>query len=378
MQRILLTGGRAPVALDLARRLARAGQRVFLAESQWPNLTSSSRFVERHYRVPPPKRDPAAFARAIGVIVKREQIDLIIPTCEEVFYLARFRDQLPVYSDSLDSLRVLHNKWEFMHLVRELGALAPRTWLLGHFSMLKGFFPAPQSIVLKPVYSRFASKTRVIASGNSFSQSLNISPDKPWLAQSQIIGEELCSYSVAQQGKILAHATYRPLLRAGLGAGVAFEAIEHLPTLGFARKVVEKLNFTGQIAFDFIEASDGLYVLECNPRATSAIHLFGEQDPLVAALLNEHPGCFVLPAGQSAQIKLAMVLYALPQWRNGGFEHWRGIFGSAKDVIHDPKDPKPSSHQVWCALSLLWQSQMRGISPLELSTADIEWDGQEL
>ena len=93
MNRVLITGGRAPVALDLARHFAAAGAEVFVADSAPCFLARASKAVRRGFRVPPPRQAPQAFAKAIGSIVRREKIELIVPTCEEVFFVARHAER---------------------------------------------------------------------------------------------------------------------------------------------------------------------------------------------------------------------------------------------------------------------------------------------
>lgn len=45
---------------------------------------------------------------------------------------------------------------------------------------------------------------------------------------------------------------------------------------------METENLSGMFGFDFIEEANGTtYVIECNPRATSGIHLFGNKAPEV-------------------------------------------------------------------------------------------------
>ncbi|WP_163568491.1 glycosyltransferase [Fodinicola feengrottensis] len=130
---MLITGGRAPVALDLARKFARRGARVVVvAESVSAQLCGRSRAVARTHRVPPPRQRPAAFVAALADIVRREEIDLIVPTCEEIFAVSRGLDALPceVLAAPLQVLRRLHSKWEFIEAARALGLPVPATWLI--------------------------------------------------------------------------------------------------------------------------------------------------------------------------------------------------------------------------------------------------------
>src|SRR5579862_3436967 len=97
MTHVLLTGGRAPVTLDLARKFARAGYCVSVAESSPVHLCRYSNSVRNCYDVPPPNTEPAAFIAALIEIIREEQIDLLIPTCEEVFFVAQGLERLSEY-----------------------------------------------------------------------------------------------------------------------------------------------------------------------------------------------------------------------------------------------------------------------------------------
>lgn len=55
---ILITGGRAPVALELARLFKAAGHRVYAAESAKYHLCRVSSAVEASFRVPSPGISP--------------------------------------------------------------------------------------------------------------------------------------------------------------------------------------------------------------------------------------------------------------------------------------------------------------------------------
>jgi len=124
LKNILLTGGRAPATLELARLFHAAGHRVFVAESLPWHLCRGSRAVAKNFRVPPPNQNPTGFINELVSIIKKEQIDWLIPTCEETFYVAMGRDRLqqfcPVFSTDIDQLKTLHSKWEFIQQAQEL------------------------------------------------------------------------------------------------------------------------------------------------------------------------------------------------------------------------------------------------------------------
>ena len=86
---ILITSSRAPVALELIRIFGRAGHRVYATDTLRWTVGSHSRYLAQHIVTPPPRYNSAGFAAALLQIIERAQIDWLIPTSEEVFFVAR-------------------------------------------------------------------------------------------------------------------------------------------------------------------------------------------------------------------------------------------------------------------------------------------------
>lgn len=383
---ILLTSGRAPVTLELARLFSAAGYKVFVADSMEHHLCSNSRYVFKNFFVPPPRFEPVDYITALVEIVKQEKIYLLIPTCEEIFYISHGVSQLTpycqVFAEPLEKLNRLHNKWEFIRRVENIGLIAPKTWLIKSQQDLIDilYSSAPNKLILKPVYSRFASNVHILTKPVNKIPDIEISETKAWIAQEFIAGKHYCSYSIAHHGKITAHAVYPSVFTAGKGSCIYFESVNHPQILAWVQKFVEAENFTGQIAFDFIESIDGIiYPLECNPRAISAIHLFQESDKLEQAFLNSASSIIQPQVNQSAMIAMAMLIYGFPSSiTSNRLIEWIKIFINTKDVIFRICDPMPFL-SIWV---ILWQSLQlslkTGLSLQQVSTQDIEWDGEAI
>ena len=383
---ILLTSGRAPVTLELARLFSAAGYKVFVADSMKHHLCSNSRYVFKNFFVPPPRFQPADYIGALVEIIKQEKISLLIPTCEEIFYISHGLSQLTpycqVFAEPLEKLNRLHNKWKFICRVENIGLITPQTSLIKSQRELINIlnFSSHNKLVLKPVYSRFASNVHILTKPVNQIPNIEISETKAWVAQQFIAGKHYCSYSIAHDGKITAHAVYPSVFTAGKGSCIYFESINHPQILHWVQKFVEAENFTGQIAFDFIESIDGIiYPLECNPRAISAIHLFQESDKLEQAFLNSASSIIQPQVNQSAMIAMAMLIYGFPSSiTSNRLLRWIKIFINTKDVIFRVSDPTPFL-SIWV---ILWQSLQvslkTGLSLQQVSTQDIEWDGEEL
>lgn len=376
---ILLTGGRAPATLELARAFHRAGHTVFMAESLRGHLSQPSNAIKANFVVPAPRQNKEAFLIALNHIIIENKIDLLIPTCEEIFYVSMGLDSLPckVFSEPIKKLNKFHNKWNFVVNAIGLDLYAPETILISNQDDILHAYAHWRALILKPVYSRFAARTFILPSLQKALSSLTF--ELPWVAQEFLEGQSYCTYSVCQSGVVHAHTTYPSRFTAGQGATIVFEHVEHPAIFNWVKKFVRENNFTGQIAFDFIQTADGqLYGLECNPRATSGVHLLASNPAFVDAFLDPQPGCATPLKKSTHMLSTAMLMYALPKAiRNRQVMEWLKTFFTSRDVIFDLKDPMPFLLQWRSIRAYLSLSREYGFSPLEASTFDIEWNGEK-
>lgn len=383
MATVLLTGARAPATLELARHLATAGHRVLSADSVAVNPCRRSRSVAKNFVLPAPVDDFESFAAAIAGICQREQVTWIIPTCEEVFWVSRAMETCPqasrVLAPPLSVLTRLHSKWEFIEHLRELKFLVPQTWLLRSASdleVLRDAIERPQRLVFKPVYSRFASRVRFWREGEPWP---NLEPEAhhPWVAQAWVGGEGVCTYGVAHAGKLLAHAAYPVRFTAGVGACISFETLQDERVLHWVERVVKALDFTGQLAFDLMIDSEGqIFPLECNPRATSGVHLFAHDGRLAGALLGETTELVTPPDEAAAVLCLAMGVYGLPAaLKQGKLGNWGSLMLRARDAVWRRDDPWPMVDLALTFGAFGYVAQQRRLTIAQAMTRDIEWNG---
>lgn len=381
---ILLTGGRAPATLNLARLFHQAGHTIFIAESIRWHLSRPSRAVAKNFLVPPPNRNPTAYIEALLNIVQQQHINLLIPTCEELFFVAMGREQLQphctVFVADIDILKTLHSKWEFIQQTIQYGLSVPHTTLITNLKTAQTLIEQGHSLVLKPVFSRFAAKTIILPRHPQAIAHLDISSQTPWVAQKFINGRQLCTYSISYNGHLTAHVTYPTYFRAGVGATILFKAINHPLTLAWVKDFVQQSNFTGQIAFDFIETNTNeVFALECNPRATSGIHLLSHCPQFPQAFFGYLKTPLTPPTHQSTMLSVPMLLYALPAVRSWSqLKAWGTAFFSSNDVLFSWQDPLPWLLQLRAIFEFLYWSIKYQISPLEASTFDIEWNGETI
>lgn len=376
-KRILLTGARSPCALELARHLGHSGHTVIAADTSTMHVIRFSNSIKKFYDFPSPRYDTKGFFEKINRIIRDENIDLVIPIWEEVIYLSRRRDLLPdsceVFCAPFQLLHDLHHKWNFIKLLGSLGIKAPWSVLLRSSKDFENFeFKKPY--ILKKCYSR-ASRAIIKVTDHKPPQ-VSIQPENPWIAQEFLQGEKYCSYSVCYQGKVLAHTVYPVQYTMDGSSCVAFEAIDHPRIFEWVKNLARKTSFTGQVAFDFIENEEGgLYAIECNPRATSGIHLFKPEDRLDRAFLNQTEQTIFPKTGNTQQIALGMLMYGLGMGsKEKRFSKYLKKFLTTKDVVFSSRDLSPFLLEPLVLSSYWMKSKKLGISIPVLFTQDLEWD----
>lgn len=378
MPNILFTGGRAPATLELARAFHRAGHTVFMAESLRGHLSEPSNAITKNFLVPPARQQTAAFINALKTIIIENKIVLLIPTCEEVFYVAMGRERLPckVFVEPIEKLHPIHNKWTFLLKAMDYELSVPETILVTNQDDLLHAFAQWRSLVFKPIYSRFASRTLILPTLKQALSTLTF--ESPWIAQSYIQGMQVCTYSVVHNGHITAHTAYRSDFTAWQGATIAFQHMNHQAIFNWVKTFVEADQFTGQIAFDFMETPNGqIFALECNPRATSGIHLLASSPKFTDSFFNPSQDCTMPSVSESYMLSSAMLIYGLPaSILNGKFIEWLSTFFTSHDVIFNIKDIKPFLFQFRSILTYLKLAQKEHVTTLEASTFDIEWNGE--
>ncbi|UPG65996.1 ATP-grasp domain-containing protein [Metabacillus endolithicus] len=361
----------------MCRLMREAGFEVYATDCISYPLTKISNSIKKFILTPSPKKDTKNFIKSIINIIEQQKITLIIPTSEEIFYISRYRDKLTpfcnVFVDDFDKIKLLHNKYEFIQLVKDLGFEVPKTALLSNHVNLVQF--EDESALLKKVYSRFSESIIFLQSVGQIPN--HIKRDGSWLVQEKIKGKQYCSYTVAKDGKVLAHSTYKSEFTAGLGATLSFKH-EYRPDIEqFSRDVVEKLNFSGQISFDFIIHENGVaFPIECNPRATSGLHLFDKELAYIftAAKSILYPG-----EDRKEAIKLAVFLFG---WKNvksiTQLRKWLEVFISYKDITLKRNDLGPYFYQIISLYKMWKESRRNQVSLMEQSTFDISWDGEKI
>ena len=387
-KRILVTGARAPVALEWCRLLHAQGHQVFLADSFDVCLAKYSNCIQNFIEVAQPRFHFQDFLSDIKNIVEEKTIDLVIPTCEEAFFLARVADEWPdfshlLFSEKKEKMLKLHSKFEFISWAKKLGLTVPETQKIPMDSVTGDLDIDADQWIVKPEYSRFAN--RVVLNSKGLQKWFKKRPwsRQSWIVQQRVYGKEFSTYSICHKGRVNLHVTYESLFRAGQGAGIAMRKKHISQVSRWVTTFVEKTSYTGQIAFDFIMSDEGvLYPIECNPRATSGLHFFSESPVHVERALFDAGSSsdieFSLETEQTIILRPVMWSYGLlSAIRERRIGEWWSVLNSSRDIMEHSRDPMSVPRQTAVFLKICWLGILQRMPLIDLLTYDIEWNGGE-
>lgn len=378
-ERVLITGARAVAALDIARSLRAAGYEPHLADCSPAWVARLSRTAGPVHRHASPVEHPAAFARDTRDLIDRLDPMRIIPTCEEVFHLAALAaadgTSDRVFAPPPDRLATLHAKDRFAALCGRLGLPVPDTALVTDRAALDALSGKAADHVFKPVWSRFGTRT-LIAPTPATLAAVAPSPAAPWVVQRRIVGEEASFHAVCHEGRVTAFCAYDSDWRLSGGASYVFRPLppEMTARLRPLAEALATFAGTGQIACDVLIDGDGQpWLIECNPRATSGVHLFGRSAEFGRALMGRGEA---EPIPVSRHLSPALWLHGLPTaLRDGRLAAWRAQGQQGFDAVAAPGDPGPILGALADAAAFALRALSTGRSLTAAMTADIEWNG---
>ncbi len=384
VKRVLITGARSAAALDIARDFAAAGWEPHLADCVTSRLARWSSLSAHHHSYPPPRQEAEAFQRRILALVQTREIDLIVPTCEEVFHLAaptlhaRIGERL--FAPNLAHLRTLHDKLAFARAVQEWGLNAPESVPIETSQDLETLADTCREWVFKPRFTRFG-EAAIIAPDRQTLKKVRPSPEQQWMAQRYIAGQEVCFHAAVHRGKLTAFCAYTSRWRLSGGACYAFEPAgpdRRAPLLEMATQIADQLQLHGQFGCDVIFDARGIaHVIECNPRATSGVHMIANEGDLARAIAGD--GAALDGARCAAYLAPAMWFFGLPTAiKQGRIREWHRCLNAGRDAISRPGDRLPFAGAIVDTARFALKGLRRKISTNAATTYDIEWNGEDL
>ncbi len=290
---VLVTASGAPGTAALVRALRMNGERgVRIVGTDMSPQAVGRHFCDRFYVVPP-GRDPA-FADAVLDIVRRENIDAVLPQSSfDLIGLAEARERFigtTVLVSAPETIRVANDKALAYGMLERVGLRAP-AWrkvtggrALAFAAQELGYPDRP--VCFKPVFSSGSRGFRVLdptvdrakqlideRPGNlamRLTDVVELLPEEggPDLLVMELAqGRERTVDGIARSGQVLlGHAKTRESMRAGLA--MYFETLNDHWLLEVAQRIVAELG----IEYFFNIQLVGDHVIEINPRISTIVY----------------------------------------------------------------------------------------------------------
>jgi glutathione synthase/RimK-type ligase-like ATP-grasp enzyme len=381
--KVLVTSSRMPFALDAIRKLGERGHEVYATDSYDASPGSHSRYLTGHFVTASPSGDPETFAADIERIADENDIDVVLPMFEEVFYLAAQHDRLSkvtrLYAPPFRTLAQVHDKGTFQELCDRLEIRTPQTVLAHNPDELKEAIERFPKYFARAAFSRggvgLLTNTGPLA-GHLKPEDCHPTEANPWLVQEFVDGPMHCTYSTLHGGQVATHMSYRAPRQWEHSTGIQFLSVDPSDTLPTVEQLGEDLEWDGQMSLDFIETGDGLVMIECNPRPTDGVLLMTAEE-LERGLLAPEDDAFMVPAGREEQLDFAVCAQI---FREPLREAPKSIHDLAK--IHGTdsgwRDSMPKLYS-FLALCRFERLSLKDREQLFVAMADgITWDGQPI
>ncbi len=369
---VMLTLGRLPKALELARALHAAGCRVVVAEPFRWHLCKPSRAVAASYQVCAPNADRQAYLRDLLAVIELEQVELVVPVSEEALHVAALRDSLPegvqLLCPGFGALARMHDKLAFARYAASRGlsvpATQPENTEAAEALMTAGDY------VAKPAHSCSGIGVSLCRDGTRHKRGA-----PGMLVQELLEGDHISSLSLLHEGRELVTVLYRGAVYAGTVA-ICFERVDVAPSVySWIRKFFEGIDYSGFIAFDFIVDAQGeARAIECNPRPTSGVHFL---DPVAlgqAMLTPESVDAIPLKPVKRMQWAYSTLTeaYAAILRPAESARRFKRLFTS-RDVVWSLRDPLPFLLMTPMSWEILWPAMTTDLTLGEATQQDIAW-----
>jgi predicted ATP-grasp superfamily ATP-dependent carboligase len=386
----LLTSVRLPHALGVIRHLGRAGHKVFATDTFRTSPGLHSKYVEEAILTSAPAFETSAFIGELADIIRSREIDCLLPCFEDVFYIAKHREELAtlcdVFCPSFEVLAKLHNKDTFTAFTLELGLPIAETRTVRSRDELEAATHAFPEFFARAAFSRggveLFTNTGPLA-GRVKLEDCQPTAEQPWLVQEFLHGEDICSFSVVKHGEVVAHSAYRHPLTIEHAGGIAFESIDEPRSLEIVRAYARATEFHGQVSFDFMKTDSDVFVIECNPRPCAGVFMMAADEYANAIVGGDATDPYVVPPGETAQIDSAIVreMFREPKEIPKDLHY---LFSGTKDVYAQKGDRLPGIYQILSyshVFAFRHRMHARRHKHSDLMAAqffDIAWDGDEI
>jgi predicted ATP-grasp superfamily ATP-dependent carboligase len=292
--RILLSEGSSLSSREAITALGLAGHRVELVSSNPLCLGRFSRFVSRVHRAPASGADPDGYLAAVLEVVKRNNIDALLPVHEQAYLFAAARRQLPeglgVALADFETFEQVQSKAGFAALLTQLKIPQPKTDIIGSADEFAAERPFP--FFVKSAFGTASAGIWRVGDArqrdalllqlqqlNAFAEGL--------LVQAAIVGSLERTQAVFDRGRLVACHIYRQKVEGPGGGDVLKISVVNPQVRDTVARIGQALAWHGALSFDYIldDATRTPHFIDANPRLVEPMNAWLSGVDLPGALL---------------------------------------------------------------------------------------------
>jgi predicted ATP-grasp superfamily ATP-dependent carboligase len=292
--RILLSEGSSLSSREAITALGLAGHRVELVSSNPLCLGRFSRFVSRVHHAPASGADPDGYLAAVLEVVKRDNIDALLPVHEQAYLFAAARRQLPeglgVALADFETFEQVQSKTSFAALLTQLRIPQPQTDIIGSADEFAAERPFP--FFVKAAFGTASAGVWRVGDAhqrdalllqlqqlNAFAEGL--------LIQAAIVGALERTQAVFDHGRLVACHIYRQMVEGPGGGDVLKLSVVNPRVRDTVARIGQALAWHGALSFDYIldDATRTPHFIDANPRLVEPMNAWLSGVDLPGALL---------------------------------------------------------------------------------------------
>jgi hypothetical protein len=240
-------------------------------------LSRFSKYVRGWYRCPQFGRDPLGFLRSLGERLAAEQYDVLLPTHDEIFLVARVQELLEkrvaLAVPKFELIERLQSKLQFLKICQDLQLPHPETRVLSTERELTAWTEFPR--FLKLDYGTAGQTVKLVQNQNELHAATATFRNKAlWsegvrlLLQNLSEGTQSVFRGVYRQGELVSHHMNVLRMRGVGGSAVARESADHPSVVEHMRRFGREFGWHGPLFADYFydEAKQRPEYIEANPR----------------------------------------------------------------------------------------------------------------
>jgi predicted ATP-grasp superfamily ATP-dependent carboligase len=297
--RVLVSEGSSTSAREAITILGLSGHLIEVCDPSRYGLARFSRFVAKFHHCPGLRDDPAGFLGFVEALLAARHFDVLLPTHEQGFLLARVRPRLEgrvgLALPDFANYRTAHSKAGFSRLLDELKLPQPPTRIVKSAAELRDAVRFP--CIVKTAIGTASRGIWRVRNDHELTQTLQELDaigafSGEVLAQDFVAGATEKAQGVFCRGELLGFHAFRQIA-AGAGGGEAIkqsvtrpQVRAHLATIG------QRLDWHGALSVDYIWRDDDAtpLLIDCNPRLVEPMSAYLAGLDLVGLLLRISQG----------------------------------------------------------------------------------------